>query len=303
MSPPPPVRSSEPSSPEALLPKGDLRGLLRIVASDRSGRGVSLLSTPPLWEEASALCRAARNVLIVTGFFIRSAGAPETDGPPGAVVLARALTLMGKKVRLATDRRNFSALAACSERVGGPSVLLLDDPAPSSLSEVGLLVFVERPGRAGDGRYYNMKGEDVSPVVAPLDDLALAAAGSKIPVLGIGDGGNEAGMGALYEPLARLLPGYAPFLSRVPAAVCLPADVSNWGAYALSALLSVSLGRWAGLSDGEEERMLDALRGQGAVDGISGRSEASVDGFALHELNRVSSRIRSWYGEHGDTLS
>lgn len=298
--PPPPVRSSEPSNPGAPLPKKDLRALLSIVASDRSGRSVSLLSAPPLWEEASALCRAARNVLIVTGFFIRSVGASETDGPPGSVVLARTLTLMGKEACLATDRRNFSALAACSESVGGPSVLLLDEPDSSSLSEVDLLVFMERPGRAGDGRYYNMKGEDVSSAVVPLDDLALVAADSKIPVLGIGDGGNEAGMGALYEPLARLLPRYAPFLSRVPAAVCLPVDVSNWGAYALSALLSVSLGRWAGLSDGEEERMLGALREQGAVDGISGRSEASVDGFALHDLTRVSSRIRSWYG---DTLS
>ena len=303
MSPPPPVRSSDPSSPEAPLPKRDVRGLLSVVASDRSGRGVSPLSSPPLWEKAWALCHAARNALIVTGFFIRSAGVPETDGPPGAVVLARALTFMGKKARLATDRRNFSALAACSESVGGPSVLLLDEPAAASLSEVDLLVFVERPGRAGDGRYYNMKGEDVSSVVVPLDDLALEAARSNIPVLGIGDGGNEAGMGALYEPLARLLPCYAPFLSRVPAAVCLPVDVSNWGAYALSALLSASLGRWVGLSDGEEERMLGVLRDQGAVDGISGRSEASVDGFALHELNRVASRIRSWYEEHGDTLS
>ena len=102
-------------------------------------------------------------------------------------------------------------------------------------------------------------------------------------------------MGTLYEPLSRLLPHYAPFLSRVPSTVCLPVDVSNWGGYALAALLSVPFGRWAGLDEGEEERMLAALRGRGAVDGVSGLGGCSVDGFALPDLNRVSSRLRSWY--------
>ena len=202
---------------------------------------------------------------------------------------------MGKRVCLATDRSNLSALDACSGSVGGPSVLCLDGPDPAALEGFDLLVFLERPGRAADGRYYNMRGEDIGSVVVPLDDLALAAAGSGVPVLGIGDGGNEAGMGTLYEPLSRLLPHYAPFLSRVPSTVCLPVDVSNWGGYALAALLSVPFGRWAGLNEGEEERMLAALRGRGAVDGVSGLGGCSVDGFALPDLNRVSSRLRSWY--------
>lgn len=289
-------------SPEPPLPAVDIRSLQDIVASNRSGRGVSTLSCPAFWEEAWALCQRARNVLIVTGFFIRSAAASETDGPPGAVVLGRTIALMGKQVRLATDRYNFSALASCSESIGGPSVLCLDAPDRSSLAETDLLIFLERPGRAGDGCYYNMRGEDISSVIVPLDDLALMAMTSGIPVLGIGDGGNEAGMGVLYKPLACLLPGYASFLSRVPSTVCLPVDVSNWGGYALSALLSVPFGRWTGALEGEEERMLEALRGQGAVDGISGRCGCSVDGFALSDLVRVSSRIRGWYGEQRDIL-
>ncbi len=292
-----------PSSAEACIPRTDIGSLQGIVASDRSGRGVSSLAAPAFWEGALSLCRAARNVLIVTGFFIRSASAPETDGPPGAVVLGRALALLGKGVRLATDRRNFPALDSCSESIGGPPVLCLETPDAASLRETDLLVFLERPGRAGDGCYYNMKGEDIGSVVVPLDELASMALDSGIPVLGIGDGGNEAGMGLLYEPLARLLPHYAPFLSRVPSTVCLPVDVSNWGGYALAALLSVSFGRWSGLNEGEEERMLEALRAQGAVDGVSGRGDRSVDGFALSELTRVSSRLRSWYEAQKNLLS
>ena len=279
----------------APLPVAALDSLRGIVASDLGGRRASVLSDASLWGRAFSLCWAARSALIVTGFFIRSASAPETDGPPGSVILGRALAFLGKRVSLATDRHNLSALDACSGSVGGPSVLCLDGPDPATLEGFDLLVFLERPGRAGDGRYYNMRGEDIGTVVVPLDDLALTAVGLGVPVLGIGDGGNEAGMGALYEPLVRLLPHYAPFLSRVPSTVCLPVDVSNWGGYALAALLSVPFGRWAGLNEGEEERMLAALRERGAVDGVSGLGGCSVDGFALPDLNRVSSRLRSWY--------
>ena len=308
-----PVRPLIPPDPEASFRRMDAKGmdiggmgipsLQSVVASDRGGRGVSALSHPLLWERAIALCWDARSVLIATGFFIRSAEAPETDGPPGSVILGRALALQGKKVRLVTDRRNFSALTACSESVGGPPVLLMDEPAPSALEGIDLLVFLERPGRAGDGRYYNMRGEDISPVVAPLDDWASMAAALEIPVLGVGDGGNEAGMGALYEPLAQRLPHYAPFLSRVASTVCLPVDVSNWGGYALSALLSLPLGLWTGLNGGEEERMLEALRRQGAVDGVLGTCGCSVDGFGLSDLTQVSSRIRAWYAAQRDGLS
>ena len=279
----------------APLPVAALDSLRGIVASDLGGRRASVLSDASLWGRAFSLCWAARSALIVTGFFIRSASAPETDGPPGSVVLGRALAFLGKRVSLATDRHNLSALDACSGSVGGPSVLCLDGPDPAALEGFDLLVFLERPGRAGDGRYYNMRGEDIGTVVVPLDDLALTAVGLGVPVLGIGDGGNEAGMGALYEPLVRLLPHYAPFLSRVPSTVCLPVDVSNWGGYALAALLSVPFGRWVGLDEGEEKRMLAALRDRGAVDGVSGLGGCSVDGFALPDLNRVSSRLRSWY--------
>ncbi len=282
-------------APMAPLPVTALDSLRGIVASDLGGRRASRLSDASLWERAFSLCWAARSALIVTGFFIRSASAPETDGPPGSVVLGRALAFLGKRVSLATDRHNLSALDACSGSVGGPSVLCLDGPDPAALEGFDLLVFLERPGRAGDGRYYNMRGEDIGTVVVPLDDLALTAVGLGVPVLGIGDGGNEAGMGALYEPLVRLLPHYAPFLSRVPSTVCLPVDVSNWGGYALAALLSVPFGRWVGLDEGEEKRMLAALRDRGAVDGVSGLGGCSVDGFALPDLNRVSSRLRSWY--------
>jgi hypothetical protein len=270
----------------------DFAALQRLIATEAGSRGPSSLCRPEFLEDAARLLLASSSVAVVTGFFIQRANSPETDGPPGAVVLARALERIGKTVVLLTDARNFGALSACSRAVGGPEAVCLDDP--EKIRPDTLPVFIERPGHAADGRYYNMRGDDISAVVAPLDGAADRALGRGVPVLGIGDGGNEAGMGLLRESLAEILPGYRRCLSVVSSTVCLPADVSNWGGYALAAVLSVFSRRWTGLDEGEEGAMLEALLESGAVDGFSGAPELSVDGVPLSVLDEKSVQIKNW---------
>jgi hypothetical protein len=272
----------------------DYAALQQIVASNSRERGASALCSPLLLEKASRLFLDASRVLIVTGFYIRRANAPETDGPPGAVALGRALARAGKHVLLMTDKRNCASLEACARSISDLHTDCVEDPEKMPM-DMDLLVFIERPGQAADGRYYNMKGADIGDVVAPLDKMAAWAMRRDIAVLGIGDGGNEAGMGPLYDLLAVSMPHDAPCLSRVPATVCLPVDVSNWGAYALTAALSVFYRRWLGLDEGEEEAMLQALLRAGAVDGVTGVSSLSVDGVELRELNEMTLRIKNWY--------
>ena len=50
-------------------------------------------------------------VLIATGFYISRAGAPETDGPPGALALGRALEALGYRVYYVTDRYTMPVLS------------------------------------------------------------------------------------------------------------------------------------------------------------------------------------------------
>ena len=270
--------------------------LLRIVASDSQGRGASDLCRPEFWESALQLFIKASRIIIVTGFYIKNAGAPETDGLLGAVALGRAAARVGKSVAVLTDSRCYACLKACTRSVSGPVAVYVDNYEKIP-ADVDLLVFIERPGHAADGRYYNMNGVDISDVTAPLDKASEAALKKGIPVLGIGDGGNEAGMGLLYDALSEKLPQYKPFLSKVPASVCLPVDVSNWGAYALSAVLSAFYRRWLGLDDGEEDNMLTAVLAKGAVDGVTGRADRSVDGIPLATLNEVTLGIKNWYCE------
>ncbi|MDR1648773.1 MAG: DUF4392 domain-containing protein [Synergistaceae bacterium] len=283
----------------------DFAALQSIVASDSQSRGAPSLCRPEFLRDALRLLAEASRAVVVTGFYVQKAGAPETDGPPGAVVLGRALARAGKDVVLLTDGLNHDALDACSRSIGGPSVVRADTPGEvekevnkAETGETTTLIFIERPGHAADGCYYDMKGRDIGAVAAPLDRAAESALARGVPVLGVGDGGNEAGMGLLYEELAERLPDYARCLSRVSATVCLPVDVSNWGGYALAAALSASRSRWLGLDDGEEAAMLEALLRAGAVDGISGTPSMSVDGIPLSGLNEKNIRIENWYSEN-----
>lgn len=196
--------------------------------------------------------------------------------------MARALRRLGKEACLVTDARCARGVGAASRALDSDLIVYIgEDASLFEKIESDLLVFIERPGRAADGCYYNMRGEDISETTAPLDGMALAAQEKGVPVLAVGDGGNEAGMGTLYEELLRLLPEYAKSLSVVRADVVLAVDVSNWGGYALSALLSARAGAWLGQTEAEERALFAALLEAGAVDGLSGRPELSADGFDL----------------------
>jgi hypothetical protein len=269
---------------------GIFRGLTEISSGGVSGRGPSALCADGLWAAALDIIGAARSVAVITGFFIASAGASETDGPPGSVVLARALLRAGIETEIWTDARCIGALSACAGSVSFPAdrVRCVSDGARAELP--GLLIYVERLGRAADGAYYDMRGKDVSSVTAPLDEYALSGAAR---VIGIGDGGNEVGMGNFTTELRAMMPNYARCLSSVGADVCIPVDVSNWGAYALSAALSHDSGVWLGQTEAEETAMLEALASAGAVDGTTKKISMSVDGFDISKHLEIVSSLRS----------
>ncbi len=264
----------------------------RVIASDRSGRGVGPMLRSEHLRSACDLLNKSSSVAIVTGFFVPACGAPETDGPGGAGILGRALSRLGKYVLLYTDPLCDRAIEACSRSVGGPEVRPVERGEDVLESRPSLVVFLERLGRATDGRYYNMRSEDISDFTYPLDDAAALAMNGGTPVLAIGDGGNEAGMGTLRSELSTALPGYARCLSVTGSTVALAADVSDWGGYGLAALLSIEAGEWMGPEEREVDKMLTALVGVGAVDGVTRMSAPTVDGFEAGVHREVVRSLR-----------
>jgi hypothetical protein len=267
-------------------------------------------SAGELGAAARALSRAT-GVGLITGFFVPrdQVAAPETDGPVGTALLAAALAACGVPVRIAVDSPCAAAVRAAVVEAGdGVEVdeVALDDRAAVDglaarwrASGISHVVAIERCGRSPDGRPRNMRGVDVSPWTVPLDDLFLGGPWQK---LAVGDGGNEIGMGKLPKGLiARFVPNGASIACVTSCDHLVVAGVSNWGAYGLMAALAVLRPDWSAAIGPflTAERDLAVTRATvdkaGAVDGVTARREATVDGFGpeihgplVDELGRIA---------------
>ena len=112
------------------------------------------------------------------------------------------------------------------------------------------------------------------------------ASNRHVRTIGVGDGGNEIGMGSfLWESLHPLVPnGHGPrIVCRIPTDWTIVAGTSNWGAYALAAAVALLKGRPELLESWPEtrhEQLLKYLVHHGpAVDGVTREREPTVDGL------------------------
>ena len=236
------------------------------------------------------------NVAIVTGFYILSAGSPETDGPAGAIAIGNALQALGRKVTYITDSYTVPVLRGLLE--DGTEVVdfpIADvETSRKATSEIlarldlSLIISIERCSRTNDDLYLNMRYMDVTPHTARLDYLFEAG----IPSVGIGDGGNEIGMGNLVEfiPLVETLPN-DPAVTKVDRLII--SSVSNWGGYGLVAALSGLAGRNLLPTVESETRVIERSVDMGAVDGTTGEKKYYVDGFTTQENGELLARVHA----------
>jgi len=320
-----------------------LTALRDLIQQDPCHRGLAadpasnLLTACP--GDFAAACRGLAStpqaaVAVVTGFFIPAGHPPrgETDGPLGAVFLARALTPLGVRVALLTDafcRPALDAgLKACGLDSTGTALTLpgKDRPWDTFLAKGWLpflrdtfrpthLIALERVGPshtplsiqhqlgAGEAlldflhevpevhhdRCHSMRGIDITDRMSPAHLLFEAArAQPGLTTIGIGDGGNEIGMGKIpWDVIRRNIPGGARVACRVPTDYLIVAGVSNWGAYGLAAGMWALRGRRLPpeLLDVERERMLLQImveRGP-LVDGVTGLQTPTVDGLTFDQ--------------------
>ncbi len=226
---------------------------------------------------AAALLAAERgNMLLATGFYV--AGTAETDGPPGTLFLAKALNRLGFYCTVVTDEY-------CSGFFEKGDVAVEYVPLHAdALSIVGLwdrynpkaLMAIERCGVNAQGDYTNMRGESIAAHTAKLDPLFDEGRRRGILTVGIGDGGNEIGMGCFREAIGREL-SLSPCVTEVDVPVI--ATVSNWGAYGLCAALQRMTGERLLPCREEIRSYLASLTAMGSVDGVTRQHTPTVDGF------------------------
>jgi hypothetical protein len=261
----------------------------QLARHDPGGRGLAARAPEGELLPAAIDLLSGTRTLIATGFCIRRAAVGETDGPPGALALAAALHRLGQSVALVTDRYSADLLSA-GAHAGGSAwpIHVLSLPQAVADGEIERLsadlapthvVAIERPGTAADGHRYSMRGEILDDQVPGMERLFDRSGGSACRTLAIGDGGNELGMGALRASLRDCVPLGERIFATAPADHAIVAGISNWGAYALVAALSVLTGELLMRTPEEERVILEAIVAAGGVDGMSSERVLRVDGL------------------------
>lgn len=293
---------------------------------------------------AHELADHATSVGIVTGFFIPTATPPaaETDGPLGAVVLAECLRQLGIDTTILTDEPCRNALVTAANCLSLPPQSVwtpqtssdLQSAQTFNLTSLSHLIAIERVGPNHTpqsiqqqhlrqpqtwksfedtvavldyDRCFNMRGVCIDDWTAPLHHLFEQAQSSSPPVktIGIGDGGNEIGMGSIpWTELVRRLPSPhgGKIACRIPCDWTILAGVSNWGGYALAAAVAYLRGRVDILEPWTCERQsewLETLVREGpAVDGVTRLAEPTVDGLPFATYIQPWDAMRQLLGLH-----
>lgn len=226
-------------------------------------------------------------VIIGTGFPV--AGTFETDGPVGAMALYSTLELLGAQPLiacgpplsqvLATDYKVLELTARDLETGRAEATAHLSTLQPQAI------VTIEQPGITTDGRYYNMRSEDISAHCHFFDPFISQAT---CPTIAIGDGGNEIGMGNIASTLRSI--GISPCVTCCDE--LLIADISNWGAYGLIAWLAF-WAEWDLLANISPPELLGYLSSRGSVDGVTGDNTLTEDGLEVSEGLGIIEQLRT----------
>jgi D-glutamate cyclase len=176
-------------------------------------------------------------------------------------------------LRSGRHRCAFVGFPVDADSAAGVANELLDQLQPKAV------IAIERPGAGSDGHYHGGGGFEISSFTAKTDVLFAAARARKIATIGIGDLGNELGLGVVAEAVKAEVPMGDIIAAAQPADIAVIANISNWGAYGVAACLAALIGNEAVFHDGAEEiRLIEACVRAGAIDPVGGQLRPYVDG-------------------------
>ena len=250
------------------------------------------------------------SVLLTTGFIVPPWLRAETDGPVGAATLARALNLCLDATPVIVTEKVISEMIPPVLRAAGLEVAsysraketyrriavepfttdgrkaqeqareLLDRIKPSAV------ISIEKASPNEKGVFHSGVGYDITPLHAKVDILIQEAHARGILTIGIGDGGNEIGMGCIKDTIKKVLPTGAKCgcpcgagtHSGIETDILVVCMVSNWGCTAIEANLALAFGRIEILHDrAMEDKLLEEAASAGFIDPAAGMGMSSGD--------------------------
>lgn len=274
-------------------------------------------------------------VLISTGFTVPPWNRAEADGPMSAATLARAIDfaleatpiivtegehvnsikqiLSTSELQVAEPEEAVSgyrkvavtSMPVSKQREAERSEELLDKYDPAAI------VTIEKPSRTHDGTYRNGVEYDVSDVTAGVDTLIEMARNQNVITIGIGDGGNEVGMGRIHDTVAEIFSEEFAAVTKTDHLVV--ASTANWGAYGVEALLAVLAENPNVMHTREmEEEVQKATKHAGIVDPLTGFADGWLDATPPNVSQNVVDQLRTtvelhvndqWHMDHWDEWS
>ena len=248
----------------------------------------------------------------------------ETDGPPGAALLARAIKKSYNAVPFVFIEKNLvdamsmvvnaaglrvlspeQAIQACTHHapINASTVLPFPIDKDEAIKKAKDLIkkykpkaviSIEKGGMNEKEVIHTSRGANTTKHMSKIDYLIRQSKEEGITTIGIGDGGNEIGMGVIHDDIKKYLPygskckcscgaGIAPITKTD---FLITAAISNWGAYGLAASLALLKGDADIFHDERvERRVLQKAADAQFIDGINGYTEPGADGLSssVHE--------------------
>lgn len=251
-------------------------------------------------------------VLICTGWPSRSwlmTGLTETDGPVGAGYFARAVEQCLGAVPILVVEESLVSFAEVALRSAGLIVSDVDTALKSKQGphnasvgavvsfttdwvqserdarelfdrlEPAAVIAIEMPGANAEQEFHNVTARLVpSELVAKADTLMREAARRSVLTIGIGDGGNELGMGFIADAVRSHLPGGDRIAPATDVDVLVVSCISNWGGVGVGAALAAVTGKPGLLRTVDLMRITDRLSDAGAIDGLTSYVDPKNDG-------------------------
>lgn len=248
-----------------------------------SSRGMNLLTkyipNGYCMQAAYKLLSLDRKVIFIyTGFYVD--GYSETDGPIGAYFLGITLKKLGFTPIIICD--NYCKMLFTFENVLECLFYPLNGYPYCEIQRILkhynpiAHISIERCGKNIYQKYQNIAQKDISAYTAPVDEMYVLGS-RQAPSIAIGDGGNEIGMGNLYNIIKTKL-NIEP--SIIKSDILILATTSNWGAYGILSYLS-QIENYNFLPSFEEvSQYLSYIVELGCVDGIQRLNQKSVDGLS-----------------------
>jgi hypothetical protein len=233
-------------------------------------------------------------IFIITGFPVLPKNVCETDGPPGAAVLAETLNSIGMKSTIVTDDLCIDVVKAVTPKISILKYPVENKTAKEMAEELfshytpSVLVSIERPGWNEKQEYHTMHGVNISNLVGKTDYLFSYAKKRGATTIAVGDGGNELGCGSIIETVRKHVPHGAKcqcpcgkgIAATTPSDVLVIGGTSNWGAYGIAACLSLLKNLEYSHDGKSESRLLDHIINVGGVDSVTGETQPFVDGVS-----------------------